>query len=59
MTAVAGRLVGARYHGRRRDPRRGLMARVVGTVGALVVGALVFALAVCVLIVSAFIGATL
>jgi hypothetical protein len=59
MTAVDGRLVGARYHGRRRDPRRGLLARIVATIGALLLGALLFGLAVCVLIVAAFVGATL
>ena len=58
MTAVAGRLVGARYHGRRRDPRRGLLARIVATIGALIMGVLLFALAVCVLVVAAFVGAT-
>jgi hypothetical protein len=59
VTAVAGRLVGARYHGRRRDPGPGRLTRAVGTLGALLFGALVGALAVCVLVVSAFIGATL
>jgi hypothetical protein len=59
VTAVGGRLVGARYHGRRRDPRRGLLAGVAAWVGMVAVGALVTAFAVCWLFVWAFVGATL
>jgi fatty acid desaturase len=62
VSVVDGRLVGARYDGRRRRRgRRGrrLLARAVAFVGAVALGALVTAFAVCWAAVWAFIGATL
>jgi hypothetical protein len=56
---VGGRLVGDRYDGRHVRRGRHLLMRVVAAVGALALGALVTAFAVCWAAVWAFIGATL
>jgi hypothetical protein len=59
VSVVGGRLVGARYDGQHVRRGRRLLTRAVALLGAALYGAVVAALGVVVLVVAAFVGATL